>query len=138
MHDLSAGLFRRYLDRLPIAVERVFNDHASVVDLNDFVAPLHNFTLFGDKHFTIVVKEDFLRLVGFAGKAIKLERNGRRWRRRSRGGGYWYGSSPRSNTCKSFFYRRRFFHPEDISASFIFLALAGCQDVDAQSWIERV
>ena len=56
-----------------IAVQHVFNDHAGVIDLDDFIFSLHDVTLPGDENFTFVIKEDSLRSLRLAGKAVKLE-----------------------------------------------------------------
>ena len=80
-------------------------------------------------------KKDFLGLGGLAGKAIKLERN-----RRRRRSGRWRGRHLRAHGTSyvgNSFVDRLLFHPENVSsAGFILFALAGCQDVQAQLWVQ--
>src|SRR5436305_12281883 len=73
-------------DGLAVVIEDVLNLNRIVGDVDDAIAPIHNLAFASEKDVVTRQEEDLLGLAGLAGKAIKLQVDGRRWRRRWRTG----------------------------------------------------
>src|SRR5438874_13699149 len=71
---------RRQWDRLLVVVQNIFDVHTGVADLYDAVSAVDDLTLRADEDIiTIRASEEYaLGLAGLRGKAVELERDGRR------------------------------------------------------------
>src|ERR1700722_19844684 len=82
MTQSVSPLRQRNVLRRP-AVHHVLHLDRGWRDADDFVAPVHDLALAGDKNFFALDEKNLLRLTHSAGEAIELQRNwGRGWNRR--------------------------------------------------------
>src|SRR5438128_10451514 len=102
--------------------------------MQDTVAAIHDIAFARNEHILTLRKENLSRFTRFVGETEKLEKDGRRWRRRRRCVGFGRDGVRRCLRPRNFLCLLNAYVPSRARILCVFTSL---QQIELQRWVER-